>query len=127
MGFGGRCAALAFLVLSAAIPALARAAPPKPASADFAAQADRYIREKADTGVFSGSVLIAYDGRVLLRRAYGLANRELNAPAQPQSEYALASMSKTFTAVAVLQLVQAGKLGLDDPIAKFIPDAPAAW
>jgi D-alanyl-D-alanine carboxypeptidase len=99
----------------------------KARDASFAAQADAYIRDQARSGAFSGSVLIAYDGHPLLRRAYGLANRELNVATHPDSEYAIASTTKTFTAVAILQLVEAGKLSLDDSVTKYLAEAPPSW
>ncbi|MDQ0463297.1 CubicO group peptidase (beta-lactamase class C family) [Caulobacter ginsengisoli] len=93
----------------------------------YARLADAYIREKVGSAGFSGAVLIAFEGRPLLRRGYGLANRELGVAATPDSVFAIGSTSKTFTAVAIALLAQDGKLGFDDRLARFIPDAPPAW
>ena len=72
------------------------------------------------------SVLIVRDGRVILRRAYGMADLENKVPASAASNYRLASMTKQFTAAAVLILVQDRRLSLDDPIRKWLPTLPEA-
>jgi CubicO group peptidase (beta-lactamase class C family) len=73
---------------------------------------------------FSGAVLVARHGKVLLERAWGRANREAGTPNTPDTKFRLGSMNKMFTAVATLQLVEAGKLALDDPIGKYLPHYP---
>ncbi|MBS0297878.1 MAG: beta-lactamase family protein [Proteobacteria bacterium] len=93
----------------------------------FGQVADAYFRAKAAQGAFSGSVIIAYDGKPLLRRAYGLADRERNIASHIDDEYQIASTTKTFTAVTVGKLVAEGRLSFDDPISRYLPDAPAAW
>lgn len=70
------------------------------------------------------SVLVLHEGRPLLRRGYGLADVETGAAATPDTHYRLASVSKQFTAAAVLLLVQDGKLGLDDPLRRWLPSLP---
>jgi CubicO group peptidase (beta-lactamase class C family) len=72
------------------------------------------------------SVLIVRDGRVILRRAYGLADLEHHVAASAATNYRLASMTKQFTAAAVLILVQDRRLSLDDPIRKWLPVLPDA-
>lgn len=72
------------------------------------------------------SVLVLRDGRPLLRRGYGLAVLEDGVAAAPQTNYRLASVTKQFTAAAVLLLAQDGKLGLDDPIKRWLPSLPRA-
>lgn len=72
------------------------------------------------------SVLVLRDGRPLLRRGYGLAVLEDGVAATPQTNYRLASVSKQFTAAAVLLLAQDGKLGLDDPVRRWLPSLPKA-
>jgi D-alanyl-D-alanine carboxypeptidase len=71
---------------------------------------------------FSGAVLVARHGRVLLEKAWGRANRQARAPNTPDTKFRIGSMNKMFTAVATLQLVEAGKLALEDPIGKYLPD-----
>ncbi|MBN8227745.1 beta-lactamase family protein [Corallococcus macrosporus] len=72
------------------------------------------------------SVVVIHDGQVVLRRAYGLASLEKREPATPDSNYRLASLSKQFTATAILLLVQEGRLRLDDRVADVLPGFPPA-
>jgi len=83
--------------------------------------ADRLARADA----FSGVVLLTRGGRPLLREAFGLADRATGRPNTADTRFELASVSKMFTAVAVLQQVEAGKLPLDAPIGSILPDLPA--
>jgi len=69
-------------------------------------------------------VLVARNGKVLLQKAWGRANREKGTPATLDTRFRLGSMNKMFTSVATLQLVEAGKISLDDPIGKHLPDYP---
>jgi CubicO group peptidase (beta-lactamase class C family) len=69
-----------------------------------------------------GVILVARDGIPLFRKAYGQANLELNIPNKPENVFAIASMTKQFTAVGILQLVQQGKLSLQDDIRKYLPE-----
>jgi D-alanyl-D-alanine carboxypeptidase len=80
--------------------------------------------ELAKKDEFSGVALVARHGEVLLQKAWGLANRETGAPATLDTRFRLGSMNKMFTSVATLQLVEAGKLALDDPIGKYLSDYP---
>lgn len=73
---------------------------------------------------FSGVVLIARGDQVLLQRAWGKANRKANLSNTLETQFRLGSQNKMFTAVAVLQLVEAGKLALREPIIKYLPDYP---
>jgi len=70
------------------------------------------------------SVLVIRDGKVVLKRAYGLANLEEKRKATPKTNYRLASVTKQFTATAILILAEQGKLSLDDPLTEFFPDFP---
>lgn len=70
------------------------------------------------------SVLIAKKGQVIYKKSFGMANLELNNPMQPDHVFWVASIGKQFTAVAILQLMEQGKLNLQDEIIKFIPDYP---
>ena len=83
---------------------------------------DRYVSGLASIDQFSGAVLVATGDRVLLQKAAGFANRDHGVPATIRTKFNLASMTKMFTAVAVAQLVEAGKLSYDDPAVKFVPD-----
>lgn len=73
---------------------------------------------------FSGAILVAQEGRILLDQAYGLADRKAQVKNTTDTRFRLGSMNKMFTATAVLQLVSGGKLDLDTPIGKYLPDYP---
>jgi len=70
------------------------------------------------------TVLIAKDDKVIYRKAFGMANLELNVPMKPEHVLELASITKQFTSVAILMLMEQGKLSLDDPLSKYIVDYP---
>jgi CubicO group peptidase (beta-lactamase class C family) len=96
-------------------------------AADFAASADAHIAAYVQQGRFMGSVLVAKDGKVLLTKGYGMANLEHEVPNKPNTKFRLGSITKQFTAVAILQLQEQGKLNVQDPIGKYIPNSPEAW
>lgn len=73
---------------------------------------------------FSGAVLIAQDGKPVFQAACGYANRENKTMNMVDTKFRFGSMGKMFTATAVMLLVQAGKIKLDDPISKYLPDYP---
>ena len=81
----------------------------------------------AARNLFMGSVLVAKDGKVLLDKGYGDANLEWKIANTPDTKFRLASLTKQFTAAAILLLEDRGKLSTDDPVKKYVPDAPAAW
>src|SRR3546814_12116788 len=66
-------------------------------------------------------VLVLRDGQPLVRRGYGLADLDAGTPATPQTNFRLASVSKQFTAAAIVLLAQDGKLSLDDPVRQWLP------
>ncbi|MCU1256488.1 MAG: beta-lactamase [Candidatus Angelobacter sp.] len=78
-------------------------------------------------GKFMGTVLVAQDGKVLLDKAYGFANLEWEVPNTPTTKFRLGSITKQFTAASILLLEERGKLKVEDPVKKYMPDAPAAW
>lgn len=73
---------------------------------------------------FSGAILLAQNGRVLLQKAYGLADRENRKPNTLDTQFRFGSMGKMFTAVAIMQLVQDGKIDLEAPIGRYLADYP---
>ena len=85
-----------------------------------------FVKKLADADLFSGAVLLAKDGKPLFQGAYGVANKDFNVPNKIDTKFNLGSMNKMFTAVAVAQLVEQGKLSYDDQLSKFIPDFPDA-
>src|SRR5437868_9147166 len=78
------------------------------------------------SGVPSASVAVVKDGRIAYVKAYGAARLEPRTPAAPEMRYSIGSISKQFTATAMLLLQEQGKLSLDDKVAKFIPDLTRA-
>src|ERR1700677_894131 len=82
------------------------------------------LRNEASADRFAGAVLVADQGKPIFAQAYGLADREHNIPNTLETRFSIASMNKMFTAVATMQLVQAGKLALDDPLGKYLTDYP---
>jgi CubicO group peptidase (beta-lactamase class C family) len=94
---------------------------------DFASQADAYMKERVMREQFTGSLLVARNGRILFERGYGLANREWAIPNTPQTRFRIASLTKQFTAAAILLLQQQHKLSVKEPAAQYIADLPVAW
>ena len=113
-----------FGVRGAKAPEGAAAAPHKLTEEEAARELDAHLKRLAEADVFSGAVLLARDGKVIFARAYGEANKDFRAPNRLDTKFNLGSMNKMFTAVAVAQLAEAGKLSFDDPLSKFLPDFP---
>jgi CubicO group peptidase (beta-lactamase class C family) len=111
-----RIAALFFAALSlrAAIPA------------DAEKKVDELFRPVAGGKLPGASVAVVQDGQVVFIKSYGMADVAEGIPNSPGTIFRLASVTKTFTAVAVLQLVEGGKLKLDDPLSKYVQDYPPA-
>ncbi len=70
------------------------------------------------------TALVFKEGKVLYRKAFGMANLELKVPMKPENVFEIGSITKQFTSVSILMLIEQGKLSLDDEITKFIPDYP---
>ncbi len=89
---------------------------------------DEYIHaEMAKQHVPGLALLVARRGEIVRARGYGLANVELQVPVKAETIFQSGSVGKQFTATAVMMLVEEGKVGLEDPLSKYFPDAPAAW
>ena len=84
---------------------------------------DRAARDAA-ADRFSGAILVAHNGAPVFEQVYGLADRQRNIPNTRDTRFRIGSMNKMFTATAVLQLVQAGKVKLEAPLATYLPDYP---
>ena len=82
------------------------------------------IKRLGTSGEFSGVVLVRKGGKTILHEAYGLASIEYNAPNRIDTRFNLASVGKMFTAVAIAQLVEQGKLKWTDTLSKVLPDYP---
>jgi D-alanyl-D-alanine carboxypeptidase len=91
-------------------------------------QVDDYIMVQMQRLHIPGaSLAIVRDGRATKAQGYGFANLELKAPAMKDTVYEIGSNTKQFTAAAIMMLVEEGKVGLEDPITKFFPEAPQGW
>jgi CubicO group peptidase (beta-lactamase class C family) len=96
------------------------------ASEDFADRA-RDMLESIYTDQTPGAVaVVSRDGEVVFNEAFGMASLELGVPMETDHILRLASVTKQYTAAAVLALVEDGRLALDDPLSKFLPDFPAS-
>ncbi len=102
----------------------ASSADKKMSDREITAELDAHLKKLAAADVFSGAVLLARGERVLYEKAFGEANKDFKALNNVNTKFNLGSMNKMFTAVAIAQLVEAGKLSFDDPLGKFMPDFP---
>ncbi|HLY18484.1 MAG TPA: serine hydrolase [Bryobacteraceae bacterium] len=97
------------------------------ACAQDAARMEEVIQSYTPDHRFMGSVLVARGSQVLLNKAYGSANLEWDVPNSPSTKFRLGSVTKQFTAASILLLQERGKLKIEDPVKKYMADAPAAW
>jgi len=105
---------------------------PRPASepslrmpeADALGAAGKHAREMCASGEFSGTVIVAKNGGTLLSHACGMADRGKSIANRLDTKFNLGSMNKMFTATAVMQLVEQGKIRLQDPVGKYLPGYP---
>jgi CubicO group peptidase (beta-lactamase class C family) len=88
-------------------------------------QIDAYIQPFVAGNNFPGAILVARGDEVVFSKAYGMANYELKVANTPNSRFHLASVSKMFTAAAVLLLEEQGKLSTSDKVSRFVPSYPA--
>jgi CubicO group peptidase (beta-lactamase class C family) len=91
------------------------------------ARMDQVVRSEVANKQFMGSVLVAQRNRVLFSKGYGWANIEWEVPNTPATKFRIGSLTKQFTAAAILLLEERGKLRIEDSIRKYLPDEPAAW
>lgn len=85
---------------------------------------DQLISTYADYGQFNGTILVSENGVILYKKAFGLANMEWNIPNNTNTKFRLASVTKQFTSMLILQLVAEGKLDLHKPISTYLKDYP---
>lgn len=93
-------------------------------AADLKKEFDRYLTAANDVWKFHGAVLVAKDGKIIFEKGYGMANIELGVPNTPQMKFQIGSITKQFTATAIMQLEEKGSLSLNDPITKHLTDYP---
>ncbi len=94
---------------------------------DLTTKFQQYMDAAVKVDGFSGSVLVSRGGETLFARGYGMANIELQVPNTPRTKFRLGSITKQFTAMAIMIIAEQGKLKLDDPIGKYVDDAPKTW
>jgi CubicO group peptidase (beta-lactamase class C family) len=88
---------------------------------------DELLAPYVKDGRFSGSILIARGEDILVSKGYGMANREHDVPNTPQTKFRLHSVTKQFTAMAILMLQEQGQLSVQDLVCDHVPDCPKAW
>lgn len=114
-------------VLCATVPAFltisVRAQSPSKLPPDLSARVDRVVQQGlSQTGVPSAAIAVVKDGEIAYVRAYGNARLDPATPARPEMRYSIGSISKQFTAAAILLLAEEGRLSLDDSVGKYLPD-----
>ena len=90
----------------------------------IAEQIDSLMWKYQEYGQFNGSVLVADHGKVIFKKGYGLANMEWGIPNEPDTKFRLGSITKQFTSMLIIHLVQQGTLKLDGKITDYLPDYP---
>jgi CubicO group peptidase (beta-lactamase class C family) len=91
------------------------------------ARMEQVLQSYVSNGTFAGSVLVARGSDVIVSKGYGLANVEWNVPSSPSARFRVASITKQFTAAAILLLEERGRLTIDDLVKTHLPEAPATW
>ncbi|NIJ38462.1 CubicO group peptidase (beta-lactamase class C family) [Sphingopyxis panaciterrae] len=110
-------------MLCVAGPALAA-----PDAATFNTQLDAFVEQEMGAEKVPGvSVAVLHKGEIIVAKGYGLANVEHDVPVTPETIFQSGSVGKMFTAAVVMRQVEQGKMSLDDPLSKYVPDAPASW
>jgi CubicO group peptidase (beta-lactamase class C family) len=95
-------------------------------AAPITSKLDEYLSAAAKQG-FSGSALVARDGKVIFSKGYGMADAEWDIPNTPQTKFRLGSITKQFTAASILLLQERGKISVQDQICKFFDNCPEPW
>lgn len=116
------------LVVTALTTRAQPASPRTPLTSCQIAAIDQFVNGEMVRQHIPGMEVGVYSrGKILLAKGYGLADVELNVPVKRETVFQSGSVGKQFVSAAIMMLVEEGKLSLDDSIAKYFPDAPAAW
>ncbi len=118
--------AVLFLALLTVIAGDALAAGSKAPNQDLAKWLDAYLVPFIERNTFSGVILVAQGSDVTFSKAYGMANVEFSVPNRLDTRFAIASINKLFTAIALSRLAEMKKLSPDDPLSKWVPSFPEA-
>ena len=111
---------IAIVLFSFGVTGLGQAQDPTP-------RMEQIIQSYVTDKTFMGTVLVSRDGKLLINEGYGFAEVEWNIPNIPEGKFRLGSLMKQFTAAGILLLEEQGKLKVEDPVSKYVPDAPPAW
>lgn len=98
-----------------------------PTNEQVATKVDEYMKAVLEVDGFSGTILVARNGKPIVSKGYGQANIELNVPNTPDAVFRLGSITKQFTGMAIAMLQQSGKLSVSDPICKYFSECPEIW
>lgn len=120
----GMVVGLGCVFIASCMPMQAQNSNVVPSAADRAAN---YMAERVSQDHFSGSVLVAKAGHIIFQQGYGLANREWDAANTSKTIFRIASITKQFTAAAILILQQEHELSVQEKASKYLPDLPKAW
>ena len=115
---------------AAAPSAPAAVAPAKPAALDpaaLSAKVDEYMQGQVKANGFTGSILLAREGKPLVSKGYGFANIEWQVPNTPQTKFRVGSITKQFTSMTVMQLREQGKIKLEDSVCAYLTPCPDTW
>jgi D-alanyl-D-alanine carboxypeptidase len=121
-----RSAAVVGLAMLAALPGCGSTSPSESEHA-FWARMDAYVSERMDPAGSGFGIVVIHDGAVAFARGWGMANIETGVPFSPQTPSNAGSLTRQFTALAVLMLYERGMLELNTPIRSLLPELPAAW
>lgn len=113
---------LVFILLG--VPSLTAAQPALTSDENLAKAINETLTQAYKSNEPGAAVIVVKNGKVVFRKGYGMANLELGVPVEPDMVFRLGSITKQFTAVAILMLAEQGKLSLADEITKFLPDYP---
>ncbi|GGI57581.1 penicillin-binding protein [Winogradskyella haliclonae] len=91
---------------------------------EFVEKADSYMKAIENIGEFRGTVLVAEKGDIKFHKGYGMASERFDIPNGPQIKYRIGSITKSFTAICILQQVEKERINLDDPVDKYLPNYP---
>lgn len=98
-----------------------------PSTRQIESKIDEYMKSAIEFERFSGSILVARNGQPIVSKSYGMANVELDVPNTPKTVFRLASLTKQFTATAIMMLQERGKLNINEPFCKYLIDCPEIW
>lgn len=125
--FCGCCFAL-IAVFCAIVPHSASAQTNAPLSSEqIVSKVDEYMSSAESIDRFSGTILVARDGKPIVSKGYGMANVEWDIANSPKTAFRLGSITKQFTSAAIMLLQERGKLNVSDPACKYLTECPPAW